>query len=162
MNYELSAENLVERGLLTTEQAELALQNAKDHGISVSEAATNLGFLIANQPKYGPGGFELFLLRAQYFPMNTKDLLSIDELTRYGALLLGYKRVFRGLRLTRAINIGMIAPQDESQRDSIEKLVHSRAGTNYGGAKFYWILPDQFVSIMQIVFGAEVKLPSTK
>lgn len=152
-------EFLVDRGLLTLTQVDQILSYSGRTGTRFGQAALELKLITREQliEVFGPS-YEVpfFHLQAAYFPETTKNLMTVDEILKFGALPLGFKTELKLLgKKKKIINIGVLDPINETQKAGIKDTVLKRfqsemtSTTEEVELKYFLILADQFISILR-------------
>lgn len=149
----------VERKILTPEEKSHVLDYAHHSGKSFGEAGLELGILSRDDmiKVFGPS-FEIdfFYLDPKYFPAVTKEALSVNEILRYGALPLGFKRKSGFLSQKKSVNVGFLDPGNEANVGSVRDLLLSRlAKDGVTDIKIFLILSDQYMDVLRNSYGKD-------
>lgn len=149
----------MERGILTPEERKHVLEYAHQTGKSFGEAGLELGLITHEEMVrvFGPS-FEIdfFYLDSRYFPAATKGALTPEEILRYGALPLGYKKKSGFLSKKKAINVGFLDPGNEAQVGAVRELLLNRLGSEgVTEVKTFLVLSDQYVDVLRDNFGKD-------
>lgn len=146
----------VERGVLTPAQVEEILAFARKTGLRFGEAGLELGLLNEHvlEKMFGPSyHVDFFYLDARYYPTNTKDWLTLEQIIRFGALPLGLKTTSKWLfKRERRLNLGMLTPSKELV-DGIEKELRAQVGGKFEQLKVFLLLGDQFLNVLKTRYG---------
>lgn len=155
-------EFLIEKGLLTQAEVEQTLKHGRQNNQRFGEAALELGFL--NPEKlirvFGPDyRINFFYLHPDHFPKETKNLLTPEEILRFGVLPLGFKKEFRWFRRPRELlNLGLLNPGNPKRLDELDELVRSRLKSEkYQRIQVFLILADQFLGVLRSAYGLKVE-----
>lgn len=154
-------EFLVEKGLLDEKKVQRILEHSRITGLRFGDAALQLGEITREQmiQVFGPNfRINFFNLDPHYFPKETADLLTVDEIIEMGALPLGVKTETSFFRSRRCLNLGLLDP---SRADVVRRafaLAKSRKGEFIDGAglrepKVFLVLADQFLTVLRSVYG---------
>lgn len=149
----------VEKSILTLQEKNHVLEYALQGGKSFGEAGLELG-LISREDMievFGPN-FEIdfFYLDPRYFPAATRSALSPEEILRYGALPLGYKRKSGFLSQKKVINVGFLNPGDTATVEAVKTLLTQRlAKEGVVDIKIFLLLSDQFLDVLRISYGKD-------
>lgn len=71
--------------------------------------------------------FETFHVKPTFFPESTKTLLTVDEIVRYGCLLLGSKNSTSLFYRGKTLNVGFIDPRDKENVKLVKALLAGKA-----------------------------------
>ena len=148
----------VERKILTPEQKDHILDFSRQTGKSFGEAALELEILTRDDmvEVFGPG-FEIdfFYLDPRYFPAVTKDTLTIDEILRFGALPLGFKRS-GFLSQKKHVNVGVLNPSDTKAMGELRSILLNRLEKEgVTDIKVFLILSDQYLDVLRMFYATE-------
>jgi hypothetical protein len=143
----------VEKGLLNESDTDRIAEYAERSGRRFGDAAQELGLVKREDlvALFGKSDADFFYLDSRYFPETTKNLLSPDEILRFGALPLGSKKSTKLFRSGTIVNVGMLDPSDTSAIKAMEAIFRSRG--NALGIKVFLILADQFLDALDRVYG---------
>jgi hypothetical protein len=147
----------VERSVLTLEEKNHVLEYAHQSGKSFGEAGLELGLLKREEMirVFGPS-FEIdfFYLDPRYFPVVSRDALSVPEILRYGALPLGFKKVSGFLSRKRVANVGFLDPGNKESVSSVRNILRERLGKDgVSDIKIFLLLADQFMDVLRESYG---------
>lgn len=144
---------LIERGLIRKEWVEEILQNSRTKALRFGESAIDLGYVkkeaieaVLSEPYQKEF---IFHLEALYYPRATKDLIPLDQIVRWGILPLGFKSEFHWFRSRKRLNVGLV---NCTQRKADQKEIEAELESEYP-LKFYSILPDEYLMILDSVYG---------
>lgn len=151
-------EFLVDKGVLNTQQVDRILKHSESTGLRFGEAGMELGLLDRDSMVrvFGPSfRVDFFHLDPDYFPKVTAGLIPVDLLIGWGALPLGFKTEYRFFRARKMMNIGLLNPERrEEVLEGIRSHLESTSGVpGLAGFKVYLILADQFLDVMESVYG---------
>ena len=146
-------DSLVERGILTNDQADQIISHCETTGLNFTAAGEELGILSTQHPSKRKGGFDFFQLKADFFPESTKRLIPIEKILLFGALPLGTKTIYSVFRSRKVFNIGFLDPLRKESVHAIEIVVKETMTHSYRGIRPYLILPDQFVTVLEKSYG---------
>lgn len=142
---------MLERGLIRREWVQEILDFAKLEGVRFGEAAVSLGYLTEEELRVillQPYKNETFFhLEPQYFPAITKDVLTREQILKFGALPLGYKTEMSWFRPVKRLNLGMLNPAKDR--------VVSEQIPNVKSFKIFQVLPDQFLTTLEQHYGVK-------
>lgn len=147
---------LVEKGVLHPEQVQEVLSYSGRTGMRFGEAALELKLLTREQlvDVFGPGFQTAFFhLDTDYFPAQTRDLITLSEALQYGVLPLGYKTEAHLLKRHKVLNLGFLDPSKTEQVKKVESLVLPRAAKETQGIKIFLVLADQFLTVLRDHYG---------
>ena len=156
------AAQLVTLGLLTAEEVALIKQHSKSTGLRFAEAAINLGFFRDSAMLSSPEStsrINVFHLNPDFYPEETKHLLSIDDILRFGVLPLGFKTSSGLFRKRRDLNLGILDPTQKHVPMEIEKKVREKF-PDLTGVRCYLVLVEQFLSVLHSVYKQDLALPN--
>ena len=150
---------LVEKGLITESQIPLILKYAEDHHLRFGEAAAELKLFPIEKliALFGPNyKHDFFNLDSTYFPVATKDALSVDHVLRDGALLLGFKTEYKFFKKKKILNVGLLDPSNAQSLARVIQTVQGRLGADsFDKTKVFLILADQYLDVLQKVYGMD-------
>lgn len=149
----------VEKKILTPEEKSHVLDYAHHNGKSFGEAGLELGLLTREDMihVFGPS-FEIdfFYLDPRYFPAATKDALTLQEILRYGALPLGFKRKSGFLSKKKTINVGFLDPGNEETVQAVRAALLGRfGGEGVTDIKIFLLLSDQYMDVLRMSYGKD-------
>ncbi len=149
----------VEKKVISLEDKNRILEHAHLNGKSFGEAGLELGMLKREDMirVFGPS-FEIdfFYLDPEYFPVATVKALSIEEILRYGAMPLGFKKKSGFLSKNKYLNVGFLNPANKAAVQAVESLVIRRLeNENVTSVKIFLIIADQFVDVLRSVYGKD-------
>ena len=149
-------EFLVQKGVLTAPQVEQILEHGKRQHLLFGEAGIDLG-LLSEQKLVDVFGknyrVDFFHVDPRYFPQETKSVFTVEDIVRWGALPLGSKTDYGLFRKGKILNIGMLDPGRQDAK--LEISAAQEGGKQYTQLKFFLILADQFLGILQSVYGVD-------
>jgi hypothetical protein len=150
-------EFLVKKGVLTPPQVDQIVEHGKRSGLRFGDAAVELGLVTEQKLAeiFGKNNrFDFFHLDAKYFPQETKDLLPISEILKWGALPLGSKTEYRLFRKGKILNFGLLDPGQPGVAQALETLAKQKfTSSRITRLKFFLVLADQFLGVVQTVYG---------
>jgi hypothetical protein len=150
-------EFLVQKGVLTGPQVDQILEHGKRQSLRFGEAGIDLGLLTEKKlvDVFGKNyRVDFFHVDARYFPQETKSVFAVEEILRWGALPLGSKTEYRFFRKGKILNVGLLDPGRQDAKLAIAAATESQGeGKKYTQLKFFLVLADQFLSILQSVYG---------
>ena len=148
---------LLEKGVINEDQIEEVLKHSKRTGLKFGEAAMELGFVKRKDliNIFGPNfSVDFFHLEPRYFPPQTLDILPKETVLRYGVLPLGIKTEYRFFRAKKFLNIGFLDPSSTEAFEAVKKATGPKfSDGSFAGIKKYLVLADQFIDVLQHVFG---------
>ncbi|MGZ3694536.1 MAG: hypothetical protein ACXWQO_10175 [Bdellovibrionota bacterium] len=149
----------VEKKILTVEEKNHVLEYAQQHGKSFGEAGLELAMLTREDmiKVFGPS-FEIdfFYLDQRYFPVATKDALTMEEILRYGALPLGFKRLSGFLGHKKALNVGFLDPGNEESVSAVRAILLKRLEKEgVTDIKIFLLLSDQYLDVLRTTYGKD-------
>lgn len=150
-------EFLQQKGILTAPQVEQILEHGKRQNLRFGEAGIDLGLLSERKlvEVFGKNyRVDFFHVDPQYFPQETKSVFSVEDILRWGALPLGSKTEYRLFRKGKILNVGLLDPGRQDAKLAIA-AAQEEAGKKYTNLKFFLILADQFLGILQSVYGVD-------
>lgn len=151
---------LLEKGLINESQVQQVLNHSKSSGLRFGEAAMDLGLISLEQviELFGPNyAVDFFHLDPEYFPENTKNLLTPEQMVRLGVVPLGFKTEGGLFRKRRVLNIGMVNPANSNALMEVENLARARlAKGEIQGTRPYLVLADQFIELLKTVYKMDV------
>jgi hypothetical protein len=148
-------EFLLQKGILTAPQIDQILEHGKRSNLRFGEAGIDLGLLTEQKlvEVFGKSyRVDFFHVDPQYFPQETKAVFSIEDIVRWGALPLGSKIQYRLFRKGKILNVGLLDPGRADVKLAIA-AAQEEAGKKFTQLKFFLILADQFLGILQSVYG---------
>jgi hypothetical protein len=152
-------EFFVEKGVLTPAQVDQILEYGKKSGLRFGEAGVSLGLLDRETlvRLFGRNySVDFFHLDPRFFPKETKDAIPVPLILRFGALPLGAKSRFKMFRTKKILNIGLLDPGRKDAVEAIERLLQDKT-SNYDAIKVFLVLADQFIEVVQSVYGVSDK-----
>lgn len=149
-------DSLVQRGILTPEQAEAVLQHCEATGLPFTQAGIELGHLKNDRASsLRRGHADFFQLNTTYFPQDTRDLLTQEAILKYGALPLGTKAAYGLVRAKVVVNVGFLDPRRKESIRSVEAMVSEQLGAKLKSIRPFFLLPDQFLSVLESAYGVQ-------
>jgi hypothetical protein len=142
---------LLDKGAITRNQVEEILKYSEKTGLRFGEAALELGFVTRERlvEIFGPHHeVDFFHLQPEYFPLHTRDALSLDIILKWGVLPLGFKAERKLFSTRRILNLGALDPKRPGLREAC-----IAACPEAHGVRPYLVLGDQFVAILTQVYG---------
>jgi len=149
-------EFLRDLGVLTDEQVNEILRHSKSTGLRFGESAIKLGILRndAQIKTFGSSfAVDFFHLEPDYFPAPTRDILPIESIIKYGALPLGVKSRRKFFSERKRLNVGFLDPTRKDSIAAVEATAKAALGPAYGGLKVYLVLADEFLEVLETVYG---------
>ena len=147
---------LVEKKVLNKAQVQQILDHAKTNRLRFGEAALELGILDEEKMIriFGRNySVDFFHLDPNYFPKETREVLSPDFMLKYGALALGFKTEYRFFKPRRVLNIGLLDPGQKQTIREVEEAAEKSLGSEaFAGVKIFLILADQFLDVVNAVY----------
>ena len=149
-------EFLVSKKILTPNQVELILEYSHERGLRFGEAGMELGFLSRESfvRLFSPSpDVDLFQLYPQYFPKETKNLLNIDSILRYGVLPLGSRIRGSWFGSRKIINLGFLSPRKPQIVQEVKNLILAQpSDIEKIDFRIFVILADQFLNVLESVY----------
>ena len=144
-------EFLVEKGALTPAARDQVLAHQKTVGLRFGDAALDLG-LLKEQDLIRIFGkdfrIDFFYVSAEYFPQNTINALTLEDMLHFGVLPLGVKKTSRFFRSIKQLNLGLLEPGNTQTIQTLRKHVQG-----FDTLKPYLILADQMMSVLNQHYG---------
>ncbi len=155
----------VERGIITPEERTKILEHGQKAGKAFGEAGLELGLITREEmvKVFGPN-FEIdfFYLDSKYFPAVAKDILSLDEILRFGALPLGFKKKNSFLSSKKIANVGFLDPGNDDSVNKVRSILLERLSPEgVSDVKIFLLLSDQFLDVLQNIFGKDKAIIKT-
>jgi hypothetical protein len=153
-------EFLVEKGVLSEDQVQEILRHSQKTGLRFGESGMDLKILSPEklQAVFGPSyAVDFFHLDPRYFPQVSRELLTAEQILRFGALPLGFKTEYRMFRARRILNVGLIDPKRTEVPGEVEKLANAKLGGGIAGTKVWLILVDQYLEILREAYATNVE-----
>jgi hypothetical protein len=149
-------EFLVQKGVLSTENAEKILAYGVQRGLRFGDAGLELGLLTRDAmiQAFGPNfRIDFFHLDPRYFPASTRGWFPVDAILRWGALPLGLKREGGLWQRRHRLNVGLLDPSRRDCWAGIEEAARAHLGEQGRiGLRAYLVLPDEFCAILRAVY----------
>jgi hypothetical protein len=145
-------EFLLEKKAITEPQLKEILEYSSKTGKRLGDAALEMGILTPEKMirLFGRSfRVDFFSLQPEFFPRETRDLLTREQILRYGALPLGYKSERRWFfRRDRRLNVGMLNPDRADAFLEVDAIAREA-----GRVKIYLVLPGDFLRVAEKVYG---------
>lgn len=150
-------EYLLEKGLIKQAQIEEILNYSKMTGLRFGDAGLALKLYTREQLIKVFGNnleSDFFYLDPAYFPVVTKDLLSVEQILKFGALPLGFKKEKKLFQTEQVLNLGMLDPSRREVLGEVEAAARAKLGEKtVAGIKVFLILADQYLDVVRDVYG---------
>src|SRR3954463_13598218 len=127
MQQERIGDFLLEKGVITEEEIGIILSYSKQTGLRFCEAGLEIKILTQDKlvKAFAPAfKGDLFNVSTNHMPHDEGNLLGIEEILKFGALPLGFRKESRilGPRRRRILNLGLLDP---SKHKEVVEAIHS-------------------------------------
>jgi hypothetical protein len=101
-------------------------------------------------------GVERFHLEPEYFPKETKEWLSREQMLEFQMLPLGIKHKTKFFKKVGYLNVGSVNPKIRELHKEVDKIARERLGDSYGGYQIYQIQESEFKSVLDKIYGVRI------
>lgn len=144
----------IDKKVLTPAQVEQVVEYGKRENLRFGEAAIALDFLTEAKlaQLFGKNHkVDFFHVEGQFFPKNSRDVLSLETVLRYGVLPLGFKSEYGFFKPGKTLNLGMLDPGRVESLQTAE--VEAKKKSDMTRTKIFLVLAEQFLEVLQHVYG---------
>lgn len=148
----------IDKKLLTQAQVEQVVEYGKKENLRFGEAAIALDFVTEAQlaQLFGKNHkVDFFHLESQFFPKNSRDVLSLETVLRHGVLPLGFKSEYGFFRPGKTLNLGMLDPGRVESLKIVEEEAKKKSDMTQ--TKCFLVLAEQFLEVLQQVYGVSMQ-----
>ncbi len=150
-------EFLIEKGLITHDDADRIAEYALKLHLRFGEAAVHLGYIQESdfEQALGPQfGVDFFHLDPTRFPSSTQGLFAAAMMLKYGVLPLGVKTERSFFRKRLIVNVGMLDPGNRPGLLEAETIARAKLGqSGFSGLKVFLVMTDQFLTVLKTNYG---------